>query len=59
MAREGRLPGAVKVGRCWRFPADLPLPEPVPRRYLGALAALPPERAQRVRESVRAIRSAS
>lgn len=59
MAREGRLPGALKVGREWRFPADglAPLPavgvpiEPMPRRARGAHSG--------GRRSVQAIRDAT
>jgi excisionase family DNA binding protein len=31
MAREGRIPDAVKVGRSWRFPADRLAPRPATR----------------------------
>lgn len=55
MAREGRLPGAVKVGRGWRFPAASLAVRPPARPHDGAPA---PRRraAPDGRASVRAIR---
>lgn len=56
MAREGRIPGAVKIGRGWRFPADRLETRP-PRRPVDAR---PQRRVPARREpewaSVRAIR---
>lgn len=57
MAREGRLPGAVKVGRGWRFDPDGLVPQP-PARPAARPPSAPRERAalSTERASVRAIR---
>lgn len=57
MARAGRIPGAVKVGRGWRFPVDqlAPLPPELPTEHS---AHRPVRRRDGNLESVRAIREA-
>lgn len=56
MAREGRIPGAVKVGRSWRFRAD----RLAPRAPIRLAEAASPRRGRREahRPSVAAIRNA-
>ena len=58
MAREGRIPGAIKVGRGWRFPADQLSPVP-PAASSNSVSHRPVQpRRNRDRASVRAIREA-
>lgn len=55
MAREGRLPGAVKAGRGWRFPADVAVLPAVPQHPPVSHPPRPrPD--SRTRSSVQAIR---
>jgi excisionase family DNA binding protein len=56
MAREGRLPGAVKVGRGWRFPAGSLAVTPRARPHNEAPAPRRRRPAPDGRASVRAIR---
>jgi excisionase family DNA binding protein len=56
MAREGRIPGAVKVGRAWRFPADRLVTRPPLRPVDGRSQRGAPARGEPGRASVRAIR---
>jgi excisionase family DNA binding protein len=55
MAREGRIPGAVKVGRGWRFPPDLMAPLPLEQQASAAAGDSPPRRSRKPKTSVRAI----
>lgn len=60
MAREGRLSGAVKVGRSWRFPISSLLASTPPRRPSAEPAAdSRPRRVIKERRSVAAIRDAA
>ena len=56
MAREGRIPGAVKVGRAWRFPADRLVTRPPLRPVDARSQRGAPARGEPGRASVRAIR---
>lgn len=57
MAREGRLPGAIKVGRSWRIPEDQLRPKPVRADSIRSVAT--GRGAHRPRTAVRAIREAA
>jgi len=63
MARAGRIPGAKKVGREWRFPADRSDVRPVATQTPASSRLLEPARAPRRRDvgraSVAAIRGRS
>ena len=57
MARDGRLPGAIKVGRGWRIPEDQLNPHPLQADPIRPAA---PTRAKYApRSAVRAIREAA
>lgn len=56
MAREGRLPGAVKIGKGWRFPAGSLAVRPPPARPAAEAPAPRRRAAAGGRASVRAIR---
>jgi excisionase family DNA binding protein len=56
MAREGRIPGAVKIGRGWRFPADRLATQPPPRPVEARSQRRAPARREPGWASVHAIR---